>query len=142
MITRPPVLSLPEDVSLDFVEYLQALEKWTIDVYNQLRFKIRIEEKGEDVASANDLRLSRDASYFDITGTTTINGIATDGFKEGQQVTLQFDASVTVSHNTAASAGFASILLSGAGNMSATADDTLTLVFDGTTWREVARTII
>jgi len=97
-------------------------------------------DKGADIASANDITLGDDGNYFDITGTTQINTIAATNWQAGSVIILQFDASVTVAHNTAGTG--ASILLSGASNFSATADDTLTLVYDGTTWRETARTVI
>lgn len=96
-------------------------------------------KKASDVASANDITLG-DGNYFDITGTTQVNTIAATGWTAGSVVTLQFDASVTVKHNTSGTG--ASLLLAGAADFSATADDTLTLVYDGTTWRETARTVI
>jgi hypothetical protein len=98
-------------------------------------------QQGADVTAANDTTLGV-GNYFDITGTTTINGIAVAGWTAGSTVTLQFDASVTVKHNTAASAGFASLQLAAAGDFSATAGDTLLIIFDGTYWREVSRTVI
>ena len=99
--------------------------------------------KGADVASADEITLGTDGNYFDITGTTTINHINNSGWQNGSVVVLQFDASVTVTHNSGSPVGSeASILLSGAGNFSATANDTLMLVYDGTTFREVARTAI
>lgn len=100
-------------------------------------------DQGADVASADEIALGTDGNYFDVTGTTTINHITKTGWQAGSVVVLQFDASVTVTHNAGSPAGTeASILLSGAGNFSATADDTLQLVYDGTTFREVSRTVI
>ena len=99
--------------------------------------------KGSDVASADEITLGTDGNYFDVTGTTTINHINNSGWQSGSVVVLQFDASVTVTHNAGSPVGSeASILLSGGGNFSATANDTLMLVYDGTTVREVARTAI
>src|SRR3990167_8231161 len=78
--------------------------------------------KGADVASADVLILGTDGNYFDVTGTTTINHIDTRGWQAGSIVVLQFDGSVTVTHNAGSDTGSeASILLSGAGNFSATA---------------------
>lgn len=96
------------------------------------------------VASANDLTLyqSSGAAYGNfivITGATQINGIATTSWDAGSVVELKFDSTPVVKHNTAASAGFASLFLSGAVDFSASANDVLTLVYDGTLWREVAR---
>jgi len=99
--------------------------------------------KGADVASADEITLGTDGNYFDVTGTTAINHINNSGWQSGSVVILQFDASVTVTHNAGSPAGSeASILLSGGGNFSATANDTLMLVYDGTTFREVTRTVI
>jgi hypothetical protein len=95
--------------------------------------------KGADVVSANDITLG-DGNYFDITGTGTINTIAATDWTAGSVVILQFDDAATVAHNQAGTG--ASILLSGSGNFVASAGDTLTLVYDGTTWRETARTVI
>jgi len=99
-----------------------------------------LESKGGDVASATDITLGVEGNYFDITGTTQIDTISATGWIAGSMVTLQFDASVTVAHSTAGTG--ASILLSGSGNFSATVNDTLTIRYDGVTWREIARTVI
>ena len=96
--------------------------------------------KGADAASATTLSLGTGGNYFDVTGTTQINTIEISQWTAGSTATLQFDASVTVKHNTAGSG--ASILLAGAVDFSATADDTLQLAYDGVTWREVSRTVI
>jgi hypothetical protein len=98
--------------------------------------------KGADVASANDCTLGTDGNCFAITGTTTINGLASDGWIAGSEVTLLFGSAVTLKHNTAASAGFVSMKLSGAADFSATDGDTLKLVYTGTFWVEVSRTVI
>lgn len=98
--------------------------------------------QGADVASGGTITLGV-GNYFDVTGTTTINYITTTGWTAGSMVTLQFDASVTVAHNTGSvPANTGAILLAGAVNLSATAGDTLTLRYDGTTWREIARAVI
>jgi hypothetical protein len=99
--------------------------------------------KGGDVASADEITLGTDGNYFDVTGTTTINHINNSGWQNGSVVVLQFDADVIVTHNAGSPAGSeASMLLSGGSNFSAAADDTLMLVYDGTTFREVSRTVI
>lgn len=98
--------------------------------------------KGANVTAANDMTLGADGNVFGIVGTTTINGIASAGWKAGAIVVLLFGASVTVKHDTAASAGFDSFQLAGAGDFSATDNDTLTLMYSGTHWVEMARTVI
>ncbi len=98
--------------------------------------------KGGDVASATTLTLSGGNS-FDITGTTTINHITTSNWQAGSEILLQFDASVTVTHNAGSPpGGTVPLLLSAAGNMSATVNDTLSLWYDAVAFREKCRTVI
>jgi len=52
--------------------------------------------QGSDVASANDMTLG-DGNFFDITGTTTINTIATKGI--GTFVVLEFDGILQLTHS-------------------------------------------
>jgi len=101
--------------------------------------------QGAVVASAGTVTLGDDGNVFHISGTTTINYLTTTRWTAGDIIVLIFDASVTVAHNTGTvPANTAPLLLAGAGNLSATAGDTLTLVYDGTAsaWRELARTVI
>jgi hypothetical protein len=91
--------------------------------------------------SAGDLTISG-GNYFKIAGNTTINGI-TSTWQTGSVIYLKFDSNPLLKHNTACGAGFARLYLSGSADWNTpTAEDTLTLVFDGTYWRELARTII
>jgi hypothetical protein len=84
-------------------------------------------------ASATSVTLGR-GSVFAITGTTTITYLSQG--TAGQVIVLLFSTSLTVTHNGASpGAGFANILLSGAANFAATANDTLMLIYDGTNWR-------
>jgi hypothetical protein len=99
--------------------------------------------KGADVASGTTVTLGTDGNSFDITGTTTIDYITTTNWAVGARVVLQFDGSVTVRHNIGSvPANTAAIFLAGAANFAATANDTLSLWYDGTVWREIARTVI
>jgi len=100
-----------------------------------------LQKQSADVASANDITLV-DGNYIDITGATEVQRILGTGWIAGSIVVLQFDSNPQVTHNTAAGGGYFGIQLAGAGNFSATAGDTLTLVFDGAWWRECARTAI
>jgi hypothetical protein len=95
--------------------------------------------RGIDVTSANDITLG-DGNYFHIRGTTQINTISKKNWTAGSVVILQFNESVTVKHATAGTG--AQLQLASASDFSATAGDTLTLVYDGTYWRETARTAI
>lgn len=91
------------------------------------------------VASATNITLG-EGNVFAVTGTTAINTIAATGWTAGSKVTLTFSTSVTVT-NAGAGTG-AAIKLAGSANFSATADDNLTLLYNGTTWNEVSRTVI
>jgi len=72
---------------------------------------------GADVASANDMTLGTDGNSFDITGTTTINTIATKGV--GTWVMLQFDDALQLTHS-------ADLFLPTAGNITTVAGDIAT----------------
>ena len=54
-------------------------------------------KQGSDVASANSMTLG-DGTYFDITGTTTINTIGTKGI--GTRIVLHFDGALQLTHSS------------------------------------------
>jgi len=95
--------------------------------------------KGIDVASANDLTLGTDGNAFDITGTTTINRIASAGWEAGSLAVLKFDAALTVAANQSAGSGFYGLKLNGGVSYNAVFEDVLYLYFDGEWWWEVGR---
>lgn len=88
--------------------------------------------KGADVASAGTITPT--GNIFHVTGTGTVNTISTTGITAGTTLILIFDAGTTVTV-----AG--NIKMSGGANFAATADDTLTVVYDGTSWFEVSRSV-
>ena len=96
---------------------------------------------GANVASAGDLTLGNDGNVFTITGTTTINAITTTNWQAGSEIILIFSDNVTVSNNVAGGANTAVLLLAGGANFSATANDVLKLVYNGTSWFEVSRSV-
>jgi hypothetical protein len=98
--------------------------------------------KGVAVAAANDLAFGFGGNLFHITGATQINAVTTSFWQAGSEITLIFDSTPTVKHNTAGGAGTAVILLAGAADFVASANDVLTLVYDGTSWYETGRTVI
>ena len=69
---------------------------------------------GSDVASATNMTLG-DGVYFDITGTTAIESIATKG--PGARVVLHFDAALTLTHHAT------NLILPGAANITTVAGD-------------------
>lgn len=96
---------------------------------------------GTATASANDLTLPKDGNVFHITGATQLNAIVTSGWPAGSEITLIFNSNPTVKNNTAGGGGTALLLLAGGADFSATANDVLKLVYDGTSWFEVSRSV-
>lgn len=99
----------------------QHLCEYPIDVTNRTGIA--------DVASQAALALPATGNVFNITGTTNITSIGTT-LSTGRVVILKFAGILTVTDGSN---------LKLAGNFVTTADDTLTLVGDGTNWYEVAR---
>ncbi len=83
------------------------------------------------VASASPLVLSEDFGVFHVTGTTNFDTISNPDRYSGKQITLIFADSLTVIQTTG------NLKLDG--NFSTTADYTLTLYSDGTSWYEIGR---
>jgi hypothetical protein len=87
---------------------------------------------GVDVASATTTALGA-GNVFHITGTTTITTLNTcDVANEGRSVTLIFDGALTFTDGNN---------LKLAGNLTSTADDTITLACDGSNWYETSRSV-
>jgi hypothetical protein len=74
-----------------------------------------VQTKGSDVSSATALTLGKDGNFFDVTGTTTITSIGTQGI--GSHVTLQFDGVLTFTHHST------DLILPGAANITTAAGD-------------------
>lgn len=71
-------------------------------------------------------------NYFHVTGTTNITSITSTGISAGALMTIVFDGILTFTDGS-------NLVL--AGNLVTTADDSITLRFDGTNWIEVARSV-
>lgn len=98
--------------------------------------------QGPDVASANNLTLGS-GNRFQVTGTTQINLLDGTSWQAGSEVTLMFTGSLTVKHNQTTIGAFFPIMLSGAVDFSATANDQLTLQLNSDSkWYEKCRTVI
>ena len=85
------------------------------------------------IASAAALLLPTIGNVFRVTGTTTITSIAPlllDSNHDGREITLIFAGALTLTDGSN---------LKLAGNFVTTADDTITLVGDGTNWYEKSR---
>ena len=88
---------------------------------------------GSDISSpaGGELDLG-DGTYFNITGTNNITSIAAADSTAGRMVVLKFAAILTFTDG--------GNLLT-AGNLVTSADDTITLMCDGTNWYEMARSV-
>lgn len=83
-----------------------------------------------DVASAATITLGNHSDYFNITGTTTITAVTAS--YAGRVVTLKFAGILTFTDGS-------NLMLNG--NFVTSADDTITLVSDGTNWYETVRSV-
>ena len=86
--------------------------------------------QGANVASATTTTLGTDGNFFVITGTTTITSITAK--TAGTIVVLDFSGVLTLTDGSN---------LKLAGNFVTTADDTITLVSDGTNYIEISRSV-
>jgi Pectate lyase superfamily protein len=85
------------------------------------------------LASADPLPLDGESQFFEVTGTTSFGTVNNAEAYAGKAVVLKFTGALTVND------GGASLKLNG--SYTTTADDTLTLVSDGTAWYETARSV-
>jgi len=92
-----------------------------------------VQTKGADIASGTTLTLGKDGNQFDVTGTTTITGIATQGI--GSYVTLHFDGVLTFTHHST------NLILPGAANITTAAGDIAVMYeYASADWRCVSYT--
>lgn len=85
---------------------------------------------GGTVASATTVTITGTVTH--ISGTTTITSVSGTGHVAGHRITLIFDGILTFTDGSN---------LKLAGDFVTSADDSITLVFDGTNWYEVARSV-
>ena len=89
--------------------------------------------KGSDIASATALSLGVDGNAFDVTGTTTITSIGTQGV--GSHVTLHFDGILTFTHHAT------DLILPGAANITTAVGDVAVMYeYASADWRCVSYT--
>lgn len=96
--------------------------------------------KGADVTAAGDITLTQ-GNLIHITGNTQINAITTTGWTAGSVIVLFFTGTPTVKNNTAGGANTAPFLLAGGVDFVATANDVLEVIFNGTNFVEIGRSI-
>ena len=83
---------------------------------------------GANVASASTISIS--GKIFHVTGTNTITSVSASGISAGTEITIIFDGILTFTDGS-------NLKLNG--NFVTSADDTITLVYDGTNFYETAR---
>jgi hypothetical protein len=92
-----------------------------------------VQTKGADIGSATSLTLGKDGNQFDVTGTTTITSIGTQGI--GSYVTLHFDGILTFTHHST------DLILPGAANITTAAGDIAVMYeYASADWRCVSYT--
>lgn len=93
--------------------------------------------------AANNLTLGS-ANYFAVAGNTQMNLLDSTSWAGGSRVVFKFAGTPTVKHNQAPSTTFHPFLLAGAADFVASANDTLSLVYDSITaaWFETSRAVI
>lgn len=108
------------------------------------QFKGRIlGSKANDIVAAGTLPAVTNANTVAVTGNTNIDFFPTVGWTSGSTMIFQFTGTPTVNHNTgAAPGGTANFQLAGAVGFVATAGDVLQVYFDGSSWRELGRSVI
>lgn len=87
-------------------------------------------KKGADVVSA--ATITPTGNLFHVTGTTNITSVSATGITAGTEITIIFDGALTFTDGSN---------LKLAGNFVTTADDTITLKYDGANWYEIGRSV-
>lgn len=107
---------------------LEIVEKEIIRMRNRATFTIASGATTFNVAS----------DYMVLTGAAAVTIATIKGGREGQILTLQFtDANVTITDDATGSAD--TVNLSAA--FTSTANDTMQLIFNGVSWREISRSV-
>jgi hypothetical protein len=99
--------------------------------------RVRIQANGltslySGAAVASAATITATGNLFHVTGTTNITSVSGTGVTAGTKITIIFDGALTFTDGSN---------LKLAGNFVTTADDTITLVYDGTNWYETARAV-
>lgn len=103
------------------------------DAYTTIRAASVRAQTGANIASAATMTLLDDGDTFHITGTTNVTTVNTcNATYSGRRVTLIFNGILTFTDG---------LNLKLAGNFVTTADDTISLVCDGTNWYETGRSV-
>lgn len=133
-------LSIGTQASASLRFYTNNTLRTTVDANGYTIMTNRLATAYATVASANNLTLTT-GNVFGITGTTQITAITNTNWQAGSQIILIFAGVLTVKNNTAGGASTSPLLLAGGVDFATTANDVLKLVYNGTNWIEVSRSI-
>lgn len=109
----------------------------------QVLNRLQTSKSATSVASATTLTLNTDGNLFSISGTAASKYVSTDGWSAGAVVFLVFEGAVVVHDDEGTTpTGSADITLASGGDFTSAAGDLLGLIYNGTVWKEFARTVI
>jgi hypothetical protein len=115
----------------------------TVDAFQRVTWANKVTRAaGTSLAAANNLVPAGDGNIVVVTGNTQINLISVNNYTTNDIITFEFTGTPTVKYNQGTSGSNRNILLAGHADFVATANSTLTLMYDGTNWVEISRSII
>lgn len=98
------------------------------------------DERHSSLVSEHDVSLKIGIHKYTVTGSTTIKTIDTAGIPVGYEVVMMFESSLTVDDGSGTGIGTRKeIELNGNADFSATSNDVLVLIFNGSKWVEKSR---
>lgn len=95
-----------------------------------------LQTKGANVSSANSLILS-EGNYFYITGTTTIQRIATLGWSPGSLINIETESSLSISDSATSIGGYATIRTTDRQAYTTKPNEILNFLYDGSVWKQI-----
>lgn len=101
------------------------------DLYTGQIIGVQYQRQGINITASATITPGN-GNYFEVDGNTNITSVTAAARDKGRVITLMFNGTPTFTDGSN---------LKLAGNLVATADDTITLVCDGTNWREIARSV-
>ena len=122
-----------DNITINDCDFSEAVTNWfdSSGTPTNLHFRPK-NGKGTDITSNTTITIPPDGTIFHVTGTTAITTINVNPWDNGRIVTLIMDSTAQVADG-------ANQKLSAAGPNSA--DDTLVLHCDGTSWFEIGRSV-
>lgn len=116
---------------------------YTIHMRDNLPFSVsnspngRMHNVAQSIVSASHLTMPN-SNTAEVTGANTVDLIESTGWYNGDIITLYFTDTLTVSSGKPASGNFKTIKLDGGADFAATPFDTLTLLWNSSTWEQIS----